>query len=77
MMPVFRLGKSDKHYARLLAGDNVSTFKDDNSNNIDVNVRLNDDNRQTISTTIHVLVIKPYGSKWSAYTSAAIASGEF
>lgn len=33
----------------LLAGDNVTTLKDEKGNNIDVNVRLADDNRQTIA----------------------------
>ena len=48
MMPVFDWA-TGQALRPLLAGDNVSTFKDDNGNNIDVNVRLNDDNRQTIS----------------------------
>ena len=43
------IGQIGQALRPLLAGDNVSTFKDDNGNNIDVNVRLNDDNRQTIS----------------------------
>ncbi|TGP48777.1 efflux RND transporter permease subunit [bacterium M00.F.Ca.ET.230.01.1.1] len=43
------IGQIGQALRPLLAGDNVSTFKDDNDNNIDVNVRLNDDNRQTIS----------------------------
>lgn len=33
----------------LLAGDNVTTLKDEKGNNVDVNVRLADDNRQTIA----------------------------
>lgn len=41
------IGQIGQALRPLLAGDNVSTFKDDNGNNIDVNVRLNDDNRQT------------------------------
>ena len=43
------IGQIGQALRPLLAGDNVTTFKDDNGNNIDVNVRLNDDNRQTIS----------------------------
>ena len=43
------IGQIGQALRPLLAGDNVSTFKDDNGNNIDVNVRLNDDNRKTIS----------------------------
>ena len=43
------IGQIGQALRPLLAGDNVSTFKDDNGNNIDVNMRLNDDNRQTIS----------------------------
>ena len=43
------IGQIGQALRPLLAGDNVSTFKDDNGNNIDVNVRLNDENRQTIS----------------------------
>lgn len=43
------IGQIGQALRPLLAGDNVSTFKDDNGNNIDVNVRLDDDNRQTIS----------------------------
>ena len=43
------IGQIGQALRPLLAGDNVSTFKDDDGNNIDVNVRLNDDNRQTIS----------------------------
>ena len=43
------IGQIGQALRPLLAGDNVSIFKDDNGNNIDVNVRLNDDNRQTIS----------------------------
>ena len=43
------IGQIGQALRPLLAGDNVSTFKDDNGNNIDVNVRLSDDNRQTIS----------------------------
>ena len=43
------IGQIGQALRPLLAGENVSTFKDDNGNNIDVNVRLNDDNRQTIS----------------------------
>ncbi|EEV23638.1 heavy metal efflux pump, CzcA family [Enhydrobacter aerosaccus SK60] len=43
------IGQIGQALRPLLAGDNVTTFKDDNGNNIDVNVRLNDDNRKTIS----------------------------
>ena len=42
------IGQIGQALRPLLAGDNVTTFKDAQGNNIDVNVRLSDDNRQTI-----------------------------
>lgn len=43
------IGQIGQALRPLLAGDNVTTFKDANGNNIDVNVRLNDSDRQTVS----------------------------
>lgn len=43
------IGQIGQALRPLLAGDNVSTFKDNNGNNIDVNIRLSDENRQTIA----------------------------
>lgn len=43
------IGQIGQALRPLLAGDNITTFKDANGNNIDVNVRLNDSDRQTVS----------------------------
>lgn len=43
------LGQIGQALRPLLAGDDVTTFKDDKGNNIDVNVRLADTDRQSIS----------------------------